>query len=236
MKKLIVCAAALLAAACASTAPDGGPDLPPPAVTPAPDPRVGELVTQMTELLERIDVLNQRLGQLESGAAGFSQPAPQPVVVQQPVQPSSGGLKPAAPQRPQAASPQRALVGANIAEQYRQAIMLYGRGKHTEARNAFEAVFEADPSGDLADNALFWMGETYFAARDYTSAVRFYMRVVNDYSSQNKAPDALLKTALVQVRTGDLALARRTLQQVIERYPYSSSASSAKAELERIRF
>jgi hypothetical protein len=29
---------------------------------------------------------------------------------------------------------------------------------------------------------------------------------------------------------------RRTLQQVIDRYPYSSSASSAKAELERIKF
>jgi TolA-binding protein len=59
---------------------------------------------------------------------------------------------------------------------------------------------------------------------------------VNDYSTQNKAPDALFKTAIAQERTGDLALARRTLQQVIERYPYSSAASTAKAELERIRF
>jgi TolA-binding protein len=42
--------------------------------------------------------------------------------------------------------------------------------------------------------------------------------------------------AMTQERTGDLALARRTLQQVIERYPYSSTASTAKAELERIRY
>ena len=82
--------------------------------------------------------------------------------------------------------------------------------------------YEADPSGDLADNALFWIGETYFAAKDYTNAVRFYQRVVSDYADQNKAPDALFKIALAQERTGDLALARRTLQQVIERYPYSS--------------
>jgi tol-pal system protein YbgF len=114
--------------------------------------------------------------------------------------------------------------------------MLYGRGKHAEARNAFQAVYDADNGGDLADNALFWIGETYFVAKDYANALRFYTRVVNDYSSQNKAPDALFKIALVQSRSGDLALARRTLQQVIERYPYSSSASSAKAELERIKF
>jgi TolA-binding protein len=46
----------------------------------------------------------------------------------------------------------------------------------------------------------------------------------------------MFKIALAQARTGDLALARRTLQQVIEKYPYSSTASSAKAELQRIRF
>jgi TolA-binding protein len=60
--------------------------------------------------------------------------------------------------------------------------------------------------------------------------------VVNEFSEQNKAPDAMFKIALAQAKTGDLALARRTLQQVIERYPYSSTASSAKAELQRIKY
>jgi tol-pal system protein YbgF len=114
--------------------------------------------------------------------------------------------------------------------------MLFGRGRHAEARSAFQQVFESDAAGDLADNALFWIGETYYATGDYNNAVRHYNRVVNEFSDQNKAPDAMFKIALAQERTGDLALARRTFQQVIERYPYSSTASSAKAELQRIRF
>ncbi len=231
MKKVCVAAALLLAAACASTSTE--PDLPPMTqAAPAPDPRVNELQTQLTELLERIDVLNQRIAQLEEqresapdiGRASARPTAPAPQRVE---------TRPASAPAPQ---PQRAVVGAQIAEDYRQAIMQFGRGRHGEARRTFEAVYEADPSGDLADNALFWIGETYFAAKDYTNAVRYYMRVVNDYPSENKAPDALFKTAMAQERTGDLALARRTLQQVIARYPYSSPASSAKAELERIRF
>ena len=245
MKKLLCVAAAALAAACASTQ-DDGPDLPPatmPAVA-APDPRIGELQTQLTELLERIDVLNSRIAQLEEGTvatavspsadagrASARPPAPEERRAEARPAPSAPAPQPA-PAQPQ----QRALASAEIAESYRQAIILFGRGRHTDARRAFEAVYESDTSGDLADNALFWIGETYFAARDYTNAVRYYMRVVNDYASQNKAPDALFKTAIVQARTGDLSLARRTLQQVIDRYPYSSSASSAKAELERIRF
>ena len=230
MKKLL-CLAALLAVSCASTQ-DDGPDLPPPVAAPAPDPRIGELQTQLTELLERIDVLNSRIAQLEEGApadagrASARPPAPEERRAE--ARPASAPAS--------AVQPQRALASAQLAESYRQAIILFGRGRHADARRAFEAVYEADTGSDLADNALFWIGETYFAAQDYTNAVRYYMRVVNDYASQNKAPDALFKTAVAQARTGDLALARRTLQQVIDRYPYSSSASSAKAELERIKF
>ena len=248
MKKLLCAAAVLLASACASSQDDNDvPSLVPPAgmampasETPAAsDAQIGELRTQLTELLERIDVLNQRIAQLEEGApaalapdAGRASARPSaPAEVRAEPRPTSA---PAA--QPAPVPQQRALAGADLAEEYRQAIILFGRGKHAEARRAFQAVYDSDNSGDLADNALFWIGETYFAAKDYTNAVRYYMRVVNDYSSQNKAPDALFKTAMVQTRTGDLALARRTLQQVIDRYPYSSSASSAKAELERIKF
>ncbi|HEX2122146.1 MAG TPA: tol-pal system protein YbgF [Thermoanaerobaculia bacterium] len=237
MKTLAAVALALLAAACASSDAATAPPQSSSSAAAAADPRIGELQTAMTELLERIDVLNDRIGRLEeSGAAGF-QPAVRPVEPV-PAQPRRAESAPAQTTAP-AVSPQpvqRALVGARIAEDYRKAIMVYGRGSLGEARQAFQSVYDADPAGDLADNALFWIGETYFAAKDYNNALRFYARVTNDYADQNKAPDALYKTALAQERTGDLALARKTLQQVIERYPYSSSASSAKHELQRIRY
>ena len=218
MKKLAV-AILMLTAACAS-APDD--DAIPAAAPPAAvDPRIAEMQTSMTELLERIDVLNHRIAKLEEERVAPVRAPETPAAPQETVQPQQ---------------PQRALASAKLAEDYRQAIMLFGQGKHADARRAFQEVFEADTSGDLADNALFWIGETYFAASDFSNAMRFYARVVNDYPDQNKAPDALFKSALTHVRTGDLALARKTLQQVIERYPFSSSASSARAELQRIRF
>jgi tol-pal system protein YbgF len=225
MKPFAVAALMLGAVACA-TVPQ---DEPTAAAAPvaAPDPRIGEMQTSMTELLERIDVLNERIARLEEDRVPAAAPAAAAVP-----QPASAEATPvAAP-----AQPQSALVGAKLADDYRQAIILFGRGRHAEARRGFQAVFDSDPAGDLADNALFWIGETYFAAGDYTNATRFYNRVVNEFSEENKAPDALFKIALAQERTGDLSLARKTLQQVIDRYPYSSPASSAKAELQRIRF
>jgi len=223
MKKLIA-AAALFAAACASSQTDD-PAPAPRVVEAAPDPRVGELQTAMTELLERIDVLNDRIARLEEN----NTPPPPP-------QPSTPSPQVSRPSAPLIQPPQAALASAKLAGDYRKAIIAYGRGAYGEARQGFQGVLDADPTGDLADNALFWIGETYYAARDYNNAVRYYARVTSDFADQNKAPDALYKTALAQEKTGDLALARKTLQQVIERYPYSTSASMAKQELQRIKY
>jgi len=128
------------------------------------------------------------------------------------------------------------MKAASIADRYRTAITLFGKNRYPEARAAFQQVFDADSSGELADNALFWIGETYFAAADYNNAIRYYKRVADEFGDQNKAPDALYKLAISFERTSDLAQARTTLQEVIARYPYSAPASSAKSELNRIKY
>jgi tol-pal system protein YbgF len=222
-----VAAAVLLLAAlgCAS----GGDTAP--VAAPAPDSvdaRLHELQTSMTELLERIDVLNARLAEIEAEReapaprAAASTPAPQPA--------AAAGMSPV--QRAQS----RAVRSADLAEQYRSAIVHYSSGRIAEARAAFQGVLDADPSSELADNALFWIGETYYGAGDMANAITHYRRVGADYSDQNKAPDALYKLALAYAKTGDLVLARKTLQDVIARYPYSTAAASSRAELDRIKY
>jgi tol-pal system protein YbgF len=235
--------ALLLAAGCMTGRKDAD-DLPPvpipqaekEALNPTPsasEAHMAEVQTQLTELLERLDVLNARIAKLESGGQALMpvppSPAPTPVPMPTP-----------APAQGQARVP--VLHGdtstklADLADAYRNALMLFGKGKHAESRAAFQHVFDADPNGELADNALYWIGETYFAAGDYSSAMRYYDRVTKEYADQNKAPDAMLKMGLTFVKTGDLAMARRTFEEVIKKYPYSTPAASAKYELKRIKY
>ncbi len=228
----------VLAAACATKDPDRPPSLVPPAeVTsaPAPDPRVDDLQTSMTELLERIDVLNARIAKLEAGSASVGAPAlgrPAAAEAAAATQPPPAAKQPA-PVSTQAQAPLRA---AGIADDYRNALMLYGKSRWGDARAAFQRVFDADPTGDLADNALFWIGETYFAAADYGNAMKYYDRVTKEFGETNKAPDAMFKTGLAFEKSGDLAMARRAFDECIRRYPYSTSAASAKLELKRIKY
>jgi len=215
MRRLSVVALVLAACATKPAAP----------VIAPPDARLADLQASMTELLERLDVMNDRITRLER--AGELSGAPPPPAAKPATRTTAEGG--GAPQS-------RPLAAARIADTYRNAIVLYGKNRFPEARAAFQQVFDADASGDLADNALFWIGETYYAANDYNNAIRFYKRAADEYGDQNKAPDAMYKLALAYEKTSDLALARTTLQQVIARYPYSAPAASAKSELNRIKY
>lgn len=255
MKKHLAAASILLLAACASHR--DGDDAAIPQTVPAAEvqqtsavveSRLSEMQTSMTELLERIDVLNERLNKIEAGGAqraASDEPAPRtilPVMPPQNVQAQSVTAQPAqsvAPQPAQtapASQPSSAVVSAQIADTYRNALMLYGRGRTADARRTFQQVFDADPAGELADNALYWIGETWFAAGNYNEAMKYYRRVTTEFSEANKAPDALFKTALAYEKLSDLGVARTTLDEVIRRYPYSSAAASAKMELKRIKY
>ena len=231
----------VLLTACATKKADENdvPSLVPPPETAsasnaASDARLAEMQTSMTELLERIDVLNARIARLEAAPPPESRVAVQtpPRVVEPAARPA---LEPA-PVRATPAPVSGPLQNAAIADNYRGALILYGKGRMADARVALQQVFDADPSGDLADNALYWIGETYFAASDFTNAMRAYERVTKEYPEQNKAPDAMFKIGLTFEKTGDLGMARKTFDEVIRRYPYSTAASSAKLELKRVKY
>ncbi len=206
----------LLLVSCASSQPKvEEPTFVPPAqpsVSPSVDAQISSLQTSLTELLERLDVLNARITKLESGAV--------------------------APPAAASSSPTRspALHTADVAEIYRRALTVYAQHKYREARALFQQVFDGDPTGQLADNALFWIGETYFTVADYANATRFYERVTKEYATENKAPDAMFKLGVTFEKTGDLGMARKTFEECIRKYPYSTSASSAKQELQRIKY
>lgn len=213
---------------------DDGP-MPPAAPPVNADARLTELQTSLTELLERIDVLNDRMTRLEESRSAAAAPVAAPAPPAAPVNAPAPVPMPQ-PAVVEAPPSQGALHNAQIADSYRNALMLYGRGKMADARRAFQAVFDAEPNGELSDNALYWIGETYFAASDWSNAMRFYERVVQEFPEQNKAPDALYKVGLTHEKTSDLALARAAFEELIKRYPYSTPAASAKLELKRIKY
>jgi len=197
----------------------------------------------VTELADRLEVMSDRLQRLEAAAespsgnaASSASVGERSVAAQIPAMQPMAAKSAAPTPAPQTvvsshssprSSAAHALGGPALEDRYRRALTLYGQGKTAEARLAFQDVFDSDPAGELADNALYWLGETFFGSGNYSNALTYYQRVVKDYSDQNKAPDALFKSGMAYEKMGDLQLARRAFDDCIARYPYSTPAASA---------
>ena len=74
------------------------------------------------------------------------------------------------------------------------------------------------PRHDFADNAQYWLGETFYARKQYSEAVASFRAVVERWPTGNKAPDALLKLGFSLVQQGEKEKGRAVLTQVISNY------------------
>ncbi len=109
------------------------------------------------------------------------------------------------------------------------------RREYKKAIAAFKAFVKKYPGSDLADNALYWLGESYYVTQDNANALKAFERVLAEYPDSDKASGALLKKGYILDALGKRSEARKILQQVLSRYPGSSAASMAKARLKHMK-
>ena len=108
-------------------------------------------------------------------------------------------LEAAQVQKP-AAPPAAAVVAAKPASDqalYGDAKKAFDQGDLEAARKGFEQLIADYPQSPHADNAQFWIGETYYREKWYEKAILEYQKVIEKYPSGNKTPAALLKQGFV---------------------------------------
>lgn len=87
------------------------------------------------------------------------------------------------------------------------------------------------PKDDLAVNADYWVGETYYAEKNYEKAILQFEDVIQKYEDHPKVASAMLKQAMAFDATGDKQTAKLLLERVASRFPLSEEATKAKQEL-----
>lgn len=118
------------------------------------------------------------------------------------------------------------------AADYRSAVELVKSGKHDEAVTALRAFLRSYPRHDYADNAQYWLGESFYARKDYQHALTEFRATIETYPRGNKVPDALLKVGYCYQALGQSDKARAVLEQVVNLYPKSEPAVLASKKLE----
>ena len=105
------------------------------------------------------------------------------------------------------------------------------RGNHGLAVMGFQEVIEQYPTSQLADNALYWLGEAFYVQKDYKRALEHFQKVSSDYPKADKVPAALLKVGFCEIELGRKSKARSALQELVKTYPNSEEAHLARDKL-----
>ncbi len=140
--------------------------------------------------------------------------------------------------------PQQSLVVAgqsgqpaqpDPAAEYNEALRIFNEGKiFPKARLLFNRFISRNPIHELADDAQYWIGESYFEEKNFERAILAFNKVQVDYANGDKAPDALLKEALAFLNLGDKASARELMGRVVQKYPDSAAAAKATERLKSL--
>lgn len=111
----------------------------------------------------------------------------------------------------------------------------YASGRYDQARAQFEQYVENFPNTELAGNAQYWVGETYFQQKRFPDAVNSYRKVLDQFPHNIKIPAALLKIGMSQMELLQKNDARASFKRLIDEYPSTDQEADARRLLKKLR-
>lgn len=126
---------------------------------------------------------------------------------------------------------------------FEQAQALYRQGKYTRAAELFQRFIYRYPTSGMADDAQFYLAESYFHAKDYDQAIIEYRFLIDNFPSMEYVPKAELRIAEAYLRKSpppeldqtDTEQSIRLFRRFLARYPDSPLADTARALLRQAK-
>jgi len=107
--------------------------------------------------------------------------------------------------------------------------------KYADAAEQFKAFLQQYPDSEFADNAQYWLGESYYVTRNYDIALDAFQNLLSKYPQSPKVPDSLLKIGYTHYELKQWDQARAALEQVQQQYPNTTLARLAESRLRSMK-
>jgi tol-pal system protein YbgF len=111
---------------------------------------------------------------------------------------------------------------------YKKGRQVFVTGKYKTSKKLFERFLKRYHNHELADNALYWLGETAYAQSDWVKSLSRFQDVIIRYPEGNKLAGSMLKSALCYAQMGDKAYAVKVLTDVETLFPLERVAQIAR--------
>lgn len=116
---------------------------------------------------------------------------------------------------------------------YDQAFQALREQNYPQAETGFNEFLKRYPKDQLAGNAKYWLGETYYVRGDYTRAARVFAEGYQTYPKSSKGADNLLKLGLSLSQLNKKQEACVTFTQLQKDYKNAAAVIKQRAEAEK---
>lgn len=117
---------------------------------------------------------------------------------------------------------------------YDTAISLFQAGDFKAAQTALNNFAQTYPQSALRPGAEYWAASSIFAQRDWRGAIIALQHFMTRNPESQRSPDALLLIGNAQLENRERLPARKTFEQLIEKYPSTPAATQARDKLATI--
>ena len=118
---------------------------------------------------------------------------------------------------------------------YEAAYAFYKAEKYQNAVSAFRDFTKHFPQSVHSANVYYLMGNANFVLKDFQNSLASYQELVSQYDTHPKIQDVWLNIADCQIELQDTAAAKKTLKQIMLKYPDTDTASKAKKRLAALK-
>jgi len=131
----------------------------------------------------------------------------------------------------------RAMVDSPEAEKaaYDHAFQSLKDLKYADSAAQFQTFLQQYPGSEYADNAQYWLGESYYVTRNYDIALEAFQGLLSKYPDSPKVGDGLLKIGYTHYELKQWDLARAALEQVQQQYQGTTRARLAGSRLRSMK-
>lgn len=134
-----------------------------------------------------------------------------------------------------AAVPKGVLPAGDEQTRYNFARRLLVQGDFNEAQSAFQEFIAAHSDHELAANAYYWLGESFYIREIYDEAARAFLAGYQNYKTHAKAPDNLFKLGMSLSLNGQAEEACGTFAHLQAEFPNLPAAIMRRLPAERER-
>lgn len=111
---------------------------------------------------------------------------------------------------------------------FESAYALLKGGSPANAIRLFQEFIGKYPGSAHVPNASYWLGNAQFALNDYQGALETYQGLARSFPDSPRMANVLFGIAGCQMELKQGAAARKTLSQLVAKYPSSEAAAKAK--------